>query len=165
MMKKTISFFLLIVTLSSFVLVHKYYVGKTLIHYDQQSGMIEITSQIFIDDIELCLSEKHGKRMFLMDERQDEDAEMFLKKYIEENFEMMINGQVKVLNFIGCELENETLFCYLETFQSERINSFEISNKILMETFDSQRNIIDLDFPEWEKRIFLNKDKHREIVQ
>ena len=63
-MKKTVllfGLFFLTISLSSFEM-HKFYVSVTQINFAQDKKAIQITSRIFIDDLNNTLEKKHKKK-------------------------------------------------------------------------------------------------------
>ena len=145
-------------------MIHKYYVSKTLIYYDQDTDAFEITTQIFIDDLELELHDLHNVYPRLMEKDQHEDADLWLEDYLIDKLVIEINGTHISQNYLGAELEGDILYCYMEIPNVHEINSLTIKNEILMLNFEDQKNIVDLQFPEWEKRIMLVKEKSTEII-
>jgi len=128
---------LLFVTFTSMTL-HKFYVSVNQIDYVQKKKALEITSRIFIDDIDLALEKKYGKKFYLGTSKETSESLDFLKKYLKEKFSIKVNEQQKEIIFLGKEIEENVLICYLTIKDVEKVNSLEIKNTILMELYDQQ---------------------------
>ena len=63
------------------------------------------------------------------------------------------------MNYLGKEYENDIMFCYLEMENIKDINAIEISNKILFDKFDDQKNIIRLKINNKNKSFVLTQDE------
>lgn len=138
-MKKLRLLFLLIlfVTLSSMAL-HKFYVSVNQIDFVPKKKALEITSRIFIDDLDLALEKKFGKKFYLGTSRESSESLNSLKKYFKEKFSIKVNGQQKEIILLGKEVEDNVLICYFTIKEIEKVTSIEIKNTVLMEIYDQQ---------------------------
>ena len=53
-----------ILTIISFLFVHKFYVSVSYIEYDKERKAIEVQKKIFFDDLEFVIKEKHNLSSF-----------------------------------------------------------------------------------------------------
>jgi len=139
-MKKTVRIFLflaILITMTSMT-VHKFYVSVNQIDFVPKKKALEITSRIFIDDIDLALEKKYGKKYHLGTPKETSESVDFLKKYLKEKFAIKVNGQPKEIIFLGKEVEDNVLICYLTIKNVEKVTSLEIKDTILMELYDQQ---------------------------
>ena len=139
-MKKTVRIFLFLVILIAMtsMTAHKFYVSVNQIDFAPKKKALEITSRIFIDDIDLALEKKYGKKYYLGTAKETSESIDFLKKYLKEKFTMKVNGQQKEIIFLGKEIEDNVLICYFTIKNVEKVTSLEIKNTILMELYDQQ---------------------------
>lgn len=143
-MKKTILvalFGLLFLTLTSFS-VHKFYVAVYQVNYAPEKKMLQITSRIFIDDLNKALEKKYNKKLYLGTEKESPEELILLKKYLAENFSIKVNEKSKPMNFLSKELEGDVLVCYWNVKEITKINSLEIYNTVLMNWNSEQQNIL-----------------------
>ena len=138
-MKKIRLLFLLtlFVTLSSMAF-HKFYVSVNQIDFVPMKKALEITSRIFIDDIDLALEKKFGKKLYLGTSKESSESLDFLKKYFKEKFFIKVNGQQKEIILLGKEVEDNVLICYFTVKEVDKITSIEIKDTVLMEIYDQQ---------------------------
>lgn len=143
-MKKIIllSFFgLLLVTLTSFG-VHKFYVALYQVTYAPEKKMLQITTRIFVDDLNSAIGRKYQKKINLGSENETVEEVNFLKKYFSEKFYIKVNGQTKPIHFLSKEMEGDVLICYLSIKEIQKINSLEIYNAVITEGNSDQQNIM-----------------------
>ena len=55
-----------------------------------------------------------------------------VKKYVNNNFDVFVNGSPKTLTFTGSQVSGETVWVYFETGGVSDINSLKIKNTILL---------------------------------
>jgi hypothetical protein len=143
-MKKTIliTFFgILFLTLTSFS-VHKFYVALYQVNYAPEKKMLQITSRIFVDDLNSAVGKKYSKKINLGSENESVDDVNFLKKYFSEKFYIKVNGQTKPILFLSKEMEGDVLICYFSMKEIQKINSLEIYNAVITEGNAEQQNIM-----------------------
>ncbi len=143
-MKKTIliTFLgLLLLTLTSFN-VHKFYVSLYQVNFASEKKMLQITTRIFVDDLNNVLAKKYQKKINLGSEKEtDEDLSLF-KKYFSEKFYIKVNGQLKPIHFLSKEMEGDVLICYFNIKEIHKINTLEIYNAVITEGNTEQQNIM-----------------------
>lgn len=143
-MKKTllITFFgLLFLTLSSFS-IHKFYVSLYQVNYAPEKKMLQITSRIFVDDLEEAISKKYQKKINLGSEKETSEDLVFLKKYFTEKFTIKINGQPKIIHFLSKEMDGDVLICYFNSRDIQKIKTLEVYNAVITESNSEQQNIM-----------------------
>lgn len=160
--KKTI--FLLIIPLFAFT-AHKYYVSMTKIKYVKEESSIQITMRFFIDDIEKTLNNRFKKDFKLATTEELQNTDKFLNLYIHQKFEIQINNQLIEYSFLGKKYDNDVMFFYMESTGIENINSIEVKNSMLLETFEEQQNFIKLYMNDQIKTMVLMRDNDKEMLK
>jgi len=123
---------------------HKFYVSVTEVEYVKEKKSVQIISRIFIDDLENALRQRYEKRLTFAPKNEAEEVEAYLERYLKDKITIKINDKTADFKFIGKEYDNDIVFCYLEVVDVKEIKSFQISNKVLFDSFDDQQNIVKL---------------------
>lgn len=132
---------LLVFSISGFG-VHKFYMAIYQVNYASEKRMLQITSRIFVDDLDKALEKKYGKKFFLGTDKETVESVELLKKYLGENFKLKVNGQSKNIIFLSKEMDGDVLVCYFNIKEIAKFNSLEIFNSILIDCFPEQQNIV-----------------------
>jgi hypothetical protein len=122
--------------------IHKFYVSIYQIKYAPEKKMLQITSRIFIDDLNEVLYKKYNKKTFLGESNESPEDIVLMKKYILENFSLKVNGQQKNINYLSNELEGNVLICYYNIKEISKIKTLEVKNTALLELNSEQQNIM-----------------------
>lgn len=133
----------LFVALSSFAM-HKFYVSIYQINYAQEKKMLQITSRIFVDDLNNILKIKYNQKTNLGEPNESVNDIALMKKYIFENFTIKVNGQPKTITLANKEMEGNVLICYYNIKDVSKIKSLEIHNAVLHDYVEDQQNIIQI---------------------
>ena len=132
---------IIFLTLSSFG-VHKFYVSIYQINYSSDKKMLQITSRLFVDDVNAVLYKKFGKKTFLGEKNESQEDVNLMKKYILDNFSLKVNGQLKPINYLSKEMEGNVIICYYNIKDIPKIKTLEVKNSALIELNSEQQNII-----------------------
>lgn len=124
-------------------MLHDFHVSICEIEYDQERKALEITHKLFLDDLEqgLNLKAKNGN----IDVTNPKDKIVFqqtMNKYLLENFSVIVNGKQVVLNYLGSEIEEDVMYCYVDIIGVKKLKSISVKNTLLMQVFDDQVNIV-----------------------
>lgn len=131
----------MIIGLSSFS-IHKFYVSLYQVDYAREKKMLQITSRIFIDDLNNSIDKKYGKKIQLGSENETDADLLLFKKYFSEKFTIKVNGQLKPVQFLSKEMEGDVLICYFKIKDIYKIESLEIYNAVITEGNSEQQNIM-----------------------
>jgi len=149
--------FLIFIGLTSFGM-HKFYVGIYQINFVAEKKMLQITSRIFLDDLNDVLSKKYNIKTHIGDKNESQEDVLVMKKYINENFMVKINAQQKTLEFKSKELEGNILICYFTVKDVTKIKTFEVQNTILFDLNSDQQNIIQTTIYKKKRSFLLTTD-------
>jgi hypothetical protein len=136
-------FALLFLTTSAFTL-HKFYMAVYQINYAPEKKMLQITSRIFIDDLNKTLEKKYNKKLYLGTEKESAEELILVKEYLANHFSIKVNNQSKSMNFLSKEVEDDVLICYWNIKGISKINSLEIYNTVLTDWFPEQKNVVNV---------------------
>lgn len=139
-----IGFFLIFVISSigfGFVF-HPYYVSMTEMVYNEKSKELEISVRIFADDLEKGISDHCSCKIDLAHRRDSTRNHQLLTKYLNSVLQVQVNSKGKSLSVLGFEKEEESIWTYIETQQTEAIQNLEIRNSILFKVQPKQTNLV-----------------------
>jgi hypothetical protein len=122
--------------------VHKFYVAVFQLEYVPAKKVVQMTSRIFIDDLDAALTKKYGKKLYLCTPKEASDTDDYLKKYFEEKISIKLNGTAKTVKFLGRETEDDILVCYYTIQADAAVKSMYINNTVLFDAYPEQQNII-----------------------
>ncbi len=123
---KIIIFCLLIFTLFTGFVVHKFYVSTTKVEYAKEKKSIQIISKIFVEDLEQVLQERYSSRVQLDPKRETELDQNYLIEYVLQKLKFKVNGNDAPLIYIGKEYDIDILHIYLEIEEVEELESIRI---------------------------------------
>ncbi|MFY1045329.1 DUF6702 family protein [Chryseobacterium sp. GP-SGM7] len=82
-----------------------------------------------------------------------------VKKYVNNNFDVFVNGSPKTLTFTGSQVSGETVWVYFETGGVSDISSLKIKNTILLSAFPKQVNLVNIAYKGNQKTMNFQRGK------
>ncbi len=165
-MKIITKFFLFLLVVSCFAFTtHKFYTAIYQIHFVPQKKMVQITSRIFVDDLNEALEANYNKKAYLGTEKESPDDVNLLKKYLSEKFTIKINGKPQPMIFLSKEVEDNILICYLKCIEVTKVNSLEVHNTIITEVHSEQQNIIQAHFNNKKSSLLLDSETFKGMLK
>jgi len=156
--------FVLIIPLLGFKAYHKYHVSNTQIEYMKGKKSVQITSGLFVDDFERLLQERYDETIILNNNNDEAVIDAYIEKYIGSKLKVVIDTKSQDLIFIGKEYEDDIVYCYLEIENVEVINTMEISNLLLFDLFEDQKNIVRTNINEKRKTFILIPENNKGVL-
>lgn len=139
MLKNFISIILFLFILIPSVYAHKFHTSLTVMNYNSDEKTVEITVQLFTDDLVRVLETKHGKRIDL----EKTETDKLILDYLSENLILNdSNGNILKQIWIGKEIEVDKLFVYVEIPFEGSLEGNQMKNTIFFETFEEQTNLV-----------------------
>lgn len=141
---------------------HEFHLSKCDIIYSQEEKAVQISLQMFIDDLELALAAEGYENLGICTPKETSEAEEIIHSYVSEHLQLSIDGVPLDLAWVGKEISEDLagVWCYLEVYPNEPKHRIDVRNNILVDIFADQRNIVKLVYnPELKAHfLFDNKD-------
>ncbi|MAU58662.1 MAG: hypothetical protein CMC33_03255 [Flavobacteriaceae bacterium] len=158
-MKSQLKKSLLIALFSIFIysFTHKFYVSVFIIEHNEKNKTLEITSQVFLDDMEMMFRNKNIELDLYS--TSDIISDSLIKDYFKSVFKIKKNSEILEYEFLGKELFDDILNFYIEVKDINYKDSLIIQNKLLIDLYDSQKNIIHFKSKNNNKSFLMNYKK------
>ncbi len=165
MKRKLIYLLLIALPLVGFT-AHKFYVSVTHVNYKEKEDAIQITTRIFIDDLEATLLERYGQQTSLATPQELDVADGFIEKYLKTKLLVRLNGEIRAYNFLGKRYDNDVVICYLEIPEVHlaEMQTLEIQNEVLTEMFEDQQNLVHLNIMGKKKSFILYRESNKGML-
>jgi len=121
-------------------MIHPFHVSVCEIVFNPKNQSLEITHKFFVDDLEEALNAHFNRELDLLQNPEDIDA--YLQPYLEAKFQLKCDNKPMELIFLGSEFEDDALRCYMEINNISNLSQAEVTNKVLLDTFEDQQNLV-----------------------
>ena len=165
-MKKIFFLILLVIALLFSFAPHKFYVSVTNVNYSEKDDALQITTRIFIDDLEAVLLERYGIDAQLATEDEAKIAEDYIVKYLKTKFLVRLNKEQANFNYIGKKYDNDLVIFYLEVPEIgfDILKSIEIQNEVLTDLYEEQKNLVHIKYQGKKKSFVLIKENNKGML-
>lgn len=157
----------MLLPLVAFTTAHKFYVSVTNVGYSEKDDALQITTRVFIDDLEAVLLERYDITAKLATDKESKLADEYLEKYLRKKFQIEINNELKAYELIGRKYDNDVCIFYLEVAEIEfpSVKSIQVQNQILTDLFDEQQNLVHFKIKDKKKSFVLLKSDTKGMLK
>ena len=143
--------------------LHPVHVSLLNVVLDPRTGNIEIAFKLYSDDFENIIVNKYNIDLDITDKADPGEKIDIIHKYIEESFELSINGtKIDNWEFTGNQSDEESIWLYYKKLWPGQIQKVSIRNEILMDLYEDQTNLVIITWFDKQNGFRLN-NKTREI--
>lgn len=82
-----------------------------------------------------------------------------VKKYVNNNFDLYVNGSAKTLTFTGSQINGESVWVYFEAGGVSDIKTLKIKNTIMLSAFPKQFNLVNVAYKGNQKTMNFQRGK------
>ncbi|HMU08152.1 MAG TPA: M penetrans family 1 protein [Kaistella sp.] len=129
--------------------VADFYSSMTKVDYVEGSKTLKFTTKMNTSHISDAIKINPNTAGF--------EAEV--KKYVNSNFDLYVNGNAKVLTFTGSQVNGESVWVYFEAGGVTDISTLKIKNTILLGAFPKQFNLVNIAYKGNQKTMNFQRGK------
>ena len=126
-----------------------FYSSITKVDFIENSKTLKFTTKLNTAHISEAIKSKENSPNF----------ENEVKNYINNHFDVTINGGQKQLNFTGSQVNGESVWVYFEVNNVSEINNLKIKNNIMIANFPKQVNMVNISYKGLQKNLSFLKGK------
>lgn len=121
---------------------HPVHLSMVEITQDKQSRQIEMSVTLFMDDFGKAIKYPQYEKQI---QQGKMSAETLMQRYLQEKIQLRINGKPTTFNIRSTENNLNAVTCYLNLKPAiQDIRQLYIEDKVLLELFDDQRNMVQI---------------------
>ena len=149
-MKKIIGFFaIFLITIVMSFNLSDFYSSLTKVDYVEGSKTLKFTTK---------LNSGHNSDVLKINPNTTA-FEAEVKRYVNNHFDVYINGQNASLTFTGSQVDGETTWVYFEANNVSEISSLKIKNNIMLEAYAKQLNLVNIAYKGAQKNMTFMRGK------
>ncbi|MBE7640443.1 hypothetical protein GUB10_08870 [Salegentibacter sp. BLCTC] len=141
---------------------HEFYLSVTEIEYNRQQQSLQIITRVFIDDFQNVLNQRYGAKLQLSEEAEEGAIAGNISKYLQQKLKLRVHGEELQLNYLGKEYDADQLILYIEVENVAPFNNIEVTNSILTDLFDDQKNIVHVKVNDKTKSLLFMRQQETE---
>ncbi|MBL7861216.1 MAG: hypothetical protein JNJ65_08640 [Cyclobacteriaceae bacterium] len=149
----------------SFLLfLHPIHLSVSEINYSEKDKALQITSRIFLDDLEASIrNQRNQQDLDILEPGAGITAEQLIGEYVLKRFTVKLDSKIQRVNFLGFEREDPAVICYFEIENVKRFKTIEVKNEVIMDLYDDQSNIVHVTYKGPVKSTRLMRDKPADV--
>ena len=141
---------------------HDFHVCITQIDYSSEKGRLEITLKLFTDDLEGTLEKMGAPKLRIGSGKLEHPlSDSLIHAYLGHRFGLEADGTELKLDWVGKEVEMDATWCYVECPLPSGTKELQVWNRILLERFDDQANIVHFKSAAQTQSLMLDRGEDR----
>ena len=144
--------------------MHPVHVSLLNVDLDQKTGKIEIVFKFYSDDFERIIFNKYAIDLDITDKVDPGEKIDAINKYIDESFELSINGmKIDKWEYTGNQINEGAIWLYYTNLWPGEMQKISITNGVMMDLYEDQTNLVIVNWFDQQNGYRLN-NKNREIT-
>ncbi|WP_229368371.1 DUF6702 family protein [Fibrisoma limi] len=137
--------------------LHDFHASVTQMQFNPKEKAFEISIRLFTDDLETALAKESGQKIHLS---ANDKFDPLIEKYVRAHFAYVTSDrQRKPTEYVGYELEADACWVYLQMPYAEAFQGGQMKQDILMELFDDQVNMVNIQYSGQKKTFVFRKNQ------
>ena len=122
--------------------LHPFFVSVIEINHNQKDATVEISVRVFTEDLEKTLQKYTTGKVDIINPTDKVFLEKQISIYVSQKLKLRINGQPVILQYIGHEIQQESVWCYFEIAKIPEVKKLEVDCSLLYDFEKKQTNIL-----------------------
>lgn len=145
--------------------VHPVHISVSEINYSEKDKALQMTSRIFIDDLELSIRQDlHDDALDLLKPNNGKTTDQLVSAYLAKHIKIKVDGKLVQQNYLGSEIEDVAIICYIEMPNIKKLKTIETHNDVIQETHADQSNLVHVSYKGKLKSLRLTSGKPTDIL-
>ncbi len=135
---------------------HDFHLSNSSLKYKAADNVLQLSIRVFIDDLESALKLKGIDSLYIGTEKEAQSSNDYIAQYLQQTFQIESEENKLQSFFLGKELSEDlsAVWCYVQFNNVSGCSSLKVTNTILTELFDDQKNIFTFSTDEGRKDYF-----------
>jgi hypothetical protein len=123
---------------------HTFHTSLAQMEYNAQEKSVEISLEVFTNDLEAALSKRSGKKVRL---DKTEGADALVLAYLQDTLNLKNSqGEIKKLSWVGMESKADAMWLYVEAAMPEGLDGAALRDRLFFESLEDQVNLVHLKY-------------------
>lgn len=136
---------------------HKYYLSVTDVEYKAEKQELQIISRVFTNDFEDVLRKRYSNDIRLAKGEEEGDVKQAITRYLHQKLHLNVNGQDLEIHYLGKEYDADQVVMYIEVENVEPFKTISVTNLLLTDMYDDQKNVVNVNVGGETKSLLLSK--------
>ncbi len=120
--------------------IHDFFVSILTIRHKAETRTLDLTWRITAHDVEHAFESTAPLK--LGSDKEHPKADSLLNDYFKHHLVLFLEDKQLSWQWVGKELDGETLYCYLQVTDVSTLNDLIVQNTLLQDVFAEQQNLV-----------------------
>jgi hypothetical protein len=145
--------------------LHPIHISVTEINFSEKDKALQMTSRIFIDDLELSIRRDiKDEDLDLLKPGNGRTTDQLVATYLAKHIQVKVDGKVVQQKYLGSEIEDVAIICYIEMPNIKKLKTVETLNNVIQETHADQSNLVHVTYKGNLKSLRLTAERPADML-
>jgi hypothetical protein len=160
----TMLFSFLITAFTTFL--HPLHVSVTEIKFDAKDKELEVTTRIFLDDLEEAIrQERKQSTLDITQPGAGLTTDQLLNQYLSNRLQIKVDGKNVKIIFLGYEIEGDAIIVYAYAPGVKKMKEIEVTHTTITEVYEDQSNLVHVTREDKTKSLRLMRSQPTDKLQ
>ncbi|MCB0494849.1 MAG: hypothetical protein KDC79_01820 [Cyclobacteriaceae bacterium] len=135
-----------LLTLFSISFIHPFHVTVCEIEHDAETKALQVSERMFLDDLEETLDKTYHVRLDIMHPEDKNLRDSLIQDYVLKHLSITVDGKPRKRTYIGHEIEDDVMWCYVEYYGVKKLDNLEITNTVFFDIYEDQSTIVHVSY-------------------
>jgi len=145
-------------------LLHPVHVSVTNVEYKTENELFEVSFKIFYDDFETIIAHRYNVQLYLGLANERKDKDVYFTKYVTDNFTFIADGDFLLPEFRSGKINENSIWLYYTYSNTADVSEIIILNRLMMDLFDDQTNLLLFKYGSFEKGYSVKRGKEKIVI-
>ena len=125
---------------------HPFHVTVCEIEFDTNTNALQVSQRMFLNDLEETLDKTYHVEIDIVNPKNKPFCDSLIKDYVLKHLAITVDGKPRKRTYIGHEVEEDVMWCYVEYYGVKKMKNLEISNTVFFDVYDDQSTIVQMEY-------------------
>lgn len=146
-------------------LLHPFFVSMIEVNHNAKEATVEISVRVFTEDLEKTIQKYTPTKLDMLKPADKAFLDKQISNYLSQKIRFKINGQPVTLQYLGHEIQQESVWSYFEVPKISDLKKLEVDCTLLYDFEKSQSNILHVKSRNMEKSYKLDYPKNATVFE
>jgi len=128
------------------LMLHPLHISVVTIDENPSNNKFEITIKLFKDDFEKNAFQNYNIKLNIGTPEEIKNCDEYISRYINDKIEILIDNNKSIFMFNRKEIKDDAVWFYLEIKEPKVMNKIIVKNKLFLDIFEDQKNLLIVTF-------------------
>ena len=143
--------------------IHDVYISSMKMELIPATGELQLTLQVFTDDLESVLQSQSGEQIQLNPDRQVRDS--LIASYLHSVLKLSIANTPIFLEYLGKEYRDDLTLLYMQAQRVDELSKMKLTHQLFLSELPTQQNLVHFKNNSYRKSFLFDAQRQKSTIK